>query len=146
MVEACGKGYCLMVDRNGGEGRNQVEPQKASNSDSLSSTKPYPLRFLPPLKTVPSVGTKCSKHEPMGDISTSKPSIGSPRNKEQRLLWREFHRGPKADMEWPRAVWESRQLERQRNERFFSNPIGRNAVQRPALLFMENSNGIEAPV
>lgn len=44
------------------------------------------------------------------------------------------------------SVSESQQLERQRNERFFSNPIGRNAVQRPALLFMENSNGIEAPV
>lgn len=94
------------------------------------------------------MGTKCSKHEPMGDILTSKPSMGGPWNKEQRLLQREFHRGLKADMEWPRAgVCKGKSTVRETEEpTLFLNPIGRNAVRRPALLFMENSNGIEAPV
>lgn len=94
------------------------------------------------------MGTKYSKHEPMGDISTSKPSMGSPWNKEQRLLQREFHRGLKVDMEWPRAgVGKGKSTARETEQRaLFSNPIGGNAVRRPALLFTENSNGIEAAV
>lgn len=84
----------------------------------------------------------------MGDISTSKPSMGGPWNKEQRLLRREFHRGLKVDMEWPRAgVSKGKSTARETEQRtIFSNPIGGNAVRRPALLFTENSNGVEAPV